>query len=1274
LTIKISTVVDERNKPAKPKGLFLFAIMLVFLGLVIGVVSAEGLNDWTQHTSSFGINNVNSIATDGSTWVAVGNSGKLATATDPTGTWTQRVSSFSTTPIYKIATDGTTWVAVGSDGKLATATDPTGTWTQRTSSFDTSTIFNIATDGTTWVAVGGGGKLATATDPTGTWTQRTSSFDTSTIYGIATDGTTWVAVGSDGKLATATDPTGTWTQRTSSFNITLIYRIATDGTTWVAVGSDGKLATATDPTGTWTQRTSSFNTTLIRRIATDDTTWVAVGSDGKLATATDPTGTWTQRVSSFSTTNIRGLATDGSTWVAVGDDGKLAYYINEKPIITNPTAPIYPTVSYDWNAGYIDSDYNSDYTYEYSFGFNDVGSFDGDEIFADTNQTLDYDQNTIKYFDLDYTPTSSQIGDINYSFFIVYRYLDSVYDSNQTAWSSDTFTVADNIVFDFNAPAYPDWANVFYPTKSYSGLAHYEDKSYQSGVTSYKFDLGSNDTNAMDGNEEYWKQNIDINSIDGNVNAYFEHTISVDDKGKTLYAFLTMKRYYSDVFIDSNTEWTSNFDVNYGKLRVQFYDENCATTLDGNVVWYNDMTIPVDENGLAQEWLEDHLTTDGEDMQTSAYREVDGIVTHTERSFDYYFYLTKSYDLNYTLLPVDMGTNIEFMAKDKLGNIWANKYLLFSKGTDDICPYSQELYDTYTQNTATSDSRGVRFSIEKEGYINSFNIQQQINYFDSWALYNYTMSVLLDSGTGINATTTNVETSRAIKLDLAYEYSLVLYNEDGSNGRYMYSKDLLKINPVVTEYISYNFGCKDGGIVCTDDDAYAITGINIMDAVNYEAFFSNPIVEVTKTDSEGKATFYLLQDGNYTAVIIDGTGTITDEYYKTTINVKKPKNEKTLALISPYDVDVGGLLEYSLTNQSASSVPINVFAGTVNYYQFSVVDYTLDPADQVYITRNYSVRAPMGIEYSSILEIQPYLLSKEDGVIPKIYVLDQLRQSVPNALLLVIKNIDGVDVIVESLSTISTGSASISFYPLDYYTIQVWYDDILKATYLEQLRESTDIRYYTIDLYTDSIMDSLIHLDYDLSGMKSTFNPNDSNSFDVKGEFVLNAGTIDNYDISIKQDGSSVYNYTLGYGSSDLSIDQTVDIGSIIDTDYKDFDVEIKIDYSYSGNEYERTFTKKIVITKSSYSLVSLLKTVPSSMGRIWAVLLALILTGFAVFGLANVIGMEPLIITTVSILILSIFAFLGWFETGVVLFGADVGTSTFVLMCIGVFYFMFKR
>jgi hypothetical protein len=138
--------------------------------------------NWRQiGTTSFGTTNINWIATDGAgTWVAVGDSGKLASSTDGY-TWTQRTSGFSTTTISWVAYGGGTWVAVGGSGKLSTSTDAV-TWTAVTTATSTwsssYTIGHVAYGNGNWVGQNSNGTLKQTTTPGGAWTTRTEPFGT----------------------------------------------------------------------------------------------------------------------------------------------------------------------------------------------------------------------------------------------------------------------------------------------------------------------------------------------------------------------------------------------------------------------------------------------------------------------------------------------------------------------------------------------------------------------------------------------------------------------------------------------------------------------------------------------------------------------------------------------------------------------------------------------------------------------------------------------------------------------------------------------------------------------------------------------------------------------------------------------------------------------------------------------------------------------------------------------------------------------------------------
>lgn len=274
-------------------------------------------------------------------WVAAGSNGELYTTTSTTvatGSWTSRTSSFGTTTIRAVASNGTSlYVAVGDSGKLATSADGV-TWTQQTSSFGTTNIWSVAYGNGYWVAGGASGTVAYSTDGT-TWTQKTTGIS-GTVVSTAWGNGLWIVGNSAGAMYTATDPTGTWTSRTSTLGSVwgLLYFKAQS--IWVAghdTGTTNALASSTDGT-TWTARNSAITLNapdvLTFRMAANTSVCAILGATGTLVqdieTSTNGT-TWTDRTPavssgtpSFGASDNNGLlvfsgiqtSSDGTTWTS----------------------------------------------------------------------------------------------------------------------------------------------------------------------------------------------------------------------------------------------------------------------------------------------------------------------------------------------------------------------------------------------------------------------------------------------------------------------------------------------------------------------------------------------------------------------------------------------------------------------------------------------------------------------------------------------------------------------------------------------------------------------------------------------------------------------------------------------------------------------------------------------------------------------------------------------------------------------------------------------
>jgi len=253
-------------------------------------------------------------------WVAVGNTGALATSDSATASsWTSRTSSFGTTKINYVASNGfDLYVAVGDAGKLATSPDGI-TWTQRTSTFGTNTIRGVVYGGGYWVAVGGTSTPVMATSTDGiTWTANTGTGFTGTYiqkvgYGAG------LFLASGGQTRTASNPTGAWTDRTTGNTTDFQHRWTPAKNIWtmgiMAIGASNQINSSPDGI-TWTLRTlpNSPSTTTARVTSNDSVIVVAyqtAAANCDIASSTDGIG-WTDRTPAITATVVAGSSVDSS--------------------------------------------------------------------------------------------------------------------------------------------------------------------------------------------------------------------------------------------------------------------------------------------------------------------------------------------------------------------------------------------------------------------------------------------------------------------------------------------------------------------------------------------------------------------------------------------------------------------------------------------------------------------------------------------------------------------------------------------------------------------------------------------------------------------------------------------------------------------------------------------------------------------------------------------------------------------------------------------------
>ena len=415
------------------------------------------------------------------------------------------------------------------------------------------------------------------------------------------------------------------------------------------------------------------------------------------------------------------------------------------------------------------------------------------------------------------------------------------------------------------------------------------------------------------------------------------------------------------------------------------------------------------------------------------------------------------------------------------------------------------------------------------------------------------------------------------------------------------------------------------------------------------------LISSNKTDSEGKFTSYLKTDGDYNAVLYDATGTEGDTYQKTTVNVKKPKNEKSLVDISPYDVEVGGLLIYSLSNQSAAQTSINIFGGTTSTYDFTVVDYNADPVDRTYIPRTYNVKNPFGSSYNTTYNLQPYLITKEDGVIPSIVVYDELKTPYPGITVSIFKQIEGTTQLVEQKKTDSTGRTSFVGFPLDTYFVYLYENGTLKGSYEIQVRDTGETFYFVISRDVDQ---DVVYRGLDLKySWNNTPEYVDISSTDIDLNLSVYADYLNDFNIisyEFKAYQNNTLKETLTGNLSGTSVTITDSLNRLNYTAGIPVKIVANITFDYAGQTRILNILKTINVDSKTTGLLTVLKNFPEKVGVLWTIILSILITIsiLVLFGTSDFVSKDYLMY--VGLFILGFFVFIGWFATGVEVFGID--------------------
>jgi hypothetical protein len=471
----------------------------------------------------------------------------------------------------------------------------------------------------------------------------------------------------------------------------------------------------------------------------------------------------------------------------------------------------------------------------------------------------------------------------------------------------------------------------------------------------------------------------------------------------------------------------------------------------------------------------------------------------------------------------------------------------------------------------------------------------------------------------------------------------------------------------VSDYYDWNFALTQDGN--SESIGFIVKDSNDNLWTNKYILFSNDgnIIGSYKTSATGTATASLLANGDYNALLYTADGNLTDTYEKTTVTVNKPKNEKTSALISPFNIYVSGQLQYDLTNQTASSVSFNVFAGTTDFYTFTAVDYNAVVADQKYIPKSYLVQVPMGNSYVNAITYQPYLLLKTDGIVPKVVILDQLNRTIENAQIYVSKYVGGILTVVESGYTFSNGAFNFSAYPLDVYYLTVYYNGTDYGTFSVQPRESSDIFYIKIDRTTAEDIAQALIIQTNLDDT-SRYQNRDTN-INVLGTITSNFNYITDYNVNVYERGNLVYSSNTVATGLSININKLVDVNLIPDNVHSAV-IKIIVNYSIAGVTGSQTFSKNIMITDSP-DVIGTIEDAQTEIGQPLSIFIALAVAIMLIAVLIfSGILTDPAILAVFGALVIGVFMMLGFLDIGVVVLGMDIGRFAYFLGLMATLYF----
>lgn len=398
------------------------------------------------------------------------------------------------------------------------------------------------------------------------------------------------------------------------------------------------------------------------------------------------------------------------------------------------------------------------------------------------------------------------------------------------------------------------------------------------------------------------------------------------------------------------------------------------------------------------------------------------------------------------------------------------------------------------------------------------------------------------------------------------------------------------------------------------------------------------IAGIRTTDASGATSLFMNPDRNYYFIAQQGDDTqIRYDRVNATFNI--PKDEDSLAGITPFDVKQSGIGLIDYANQSAN-IELYLFPNTVSYYTFDT------NGGNAYLTRKKVVKY---LGNPATATIQVYLPNVDNGVESVFFTKDSDLSTVPGIRIVVFKNIEGAGTAeVQSVITDDAGTATMSFIIDDLYSFDVYDEDDVFVFSFELRPNFTS---YYINLGTASLITTPTELEYIfvLGIPNERYIAFDSSGYDINITVDVNNGTIATSWFTVSNDDGNI-TFNTSCGSSCSYHLELPDLNNTMDLTVTVF-VE-----TASGLKYLNSWTF-VPYDSSGYNLVATLQSCDFKQGFgcdcdsnvpcFFLLMVAVFLMIATVLAIGRTITTDRSALGIVVVIEMSIFTYFTWIPAG---------------------------